>query len=248
MHYYQFNIKTYIASTAHLTNGEDLAYRRLIDHYYDTELPIPTALPLLCRRLRLALPDVESVLNEFFIECEDGWRHSYIDNEIKAYKTFIARQKANGSKGGRASNANANPPLTQTEPTAKPTSNNKQVTINKEQVSKDKSAKAPSAYADLLSEVAPQVVDDWKQLRKTKKAAVTRTVVEQIIVEAGKAGYSLERALIESCARGWTGFKAEWVSEKQNGFTPQNLNKQEALEARNRKVAQDWARDMAGAI
>lgn len=113
---------------------------------------------------------------------------------------------------------------------------------------KDKSAKAPSAYADLLSEVAPQVVDDWKQLRKTKKAAVTRTVVEQIIVEAGKAGYSLERALSESCARGWTGFKAEWVSEKQNGFTPQNPNKQEALEARNRKVAEQWARDMAGAI
>lgn len=248
MHYYQFNIKTYIASTAHLTNGEDLAYRRLIDHYYDTELPIPTALPLLCRRLRLDLPDVESVLNEFFIECEDGWRHSYIDNEIKAYKTFIARQKANGSKGGRASNANANPPLAQTEPTAKPTSNNKQVTINKEQVSKDKSAKAPSAYADLLSEVAPQVVDDWKQLRKTKKAAVTRTVVEQIIVEAGKAGYSLERALSESCARGWAGFKAEWVSEKQNGFAQQNPNKQEALEARNRKVAEQWARDMAGAI
>ena len=130
MHYYQFNIKTYIASTAHLTNGEDLAYRRLIDHYYDTELPIPTALPLLCRRLRLDLTDVESVLNEFFIECEDGWRHSYIDNEIKAYKTFIARQKANGSKGGRASNANANPPLTQTEPTAKPTSNNKPITNN----------------------------------------------------------------------------------------------------------------------
>ena len=37
-------------------------------------------------------------------------------------------------------------------------------------------------------------------------------------------------------------------SEKQNGFTPQNINKQEALEARNRKVAEQWARDMAGAI
>jgi len=37
MHYYQFNIKTYIASTAHLTNGEDLAYRRLIDHYYSND-------------------------------------------------------------------------------------------------------------------------------------------------------------------------------------------------------------------
>jgi len=133
MHYYQFNIKTYIASTAHLTNEEDLTYRRLIDYYYDTEQPIPSALPVLCRRLRLALPDVESVLKEFFVETENGWAHTYIDNEISTYKAFIARQKANGSKGGRASKPSANPVLTQAEPSAKPTSNNKQVTINKEQ-------------------------------------------------------------------------------------------------------------------
>ena len=207
MHYYQFNIKTYIASTAHLTNGEDLAYRRLIDHYYDTELPIPTALPLLCRRLRLALPDVESVLNEFFIECEDGWRHSYIDNEIKAYKTFIARQKANGSKGGRASNANANPPLTQTEPTAKPTSNNKPITNNHKPIKE-------TAIAVCPINVQEQVWEDFLALRKVKKAPMTITALAGIKRESDKANWDLNKAISECVARGWIGFKAEWVEEK----------------------------------
>lgn len=202
MHYYQFNIKTYIASTAHLTNGEDLAYRRLIDHYYDTELPIPTALPLLCRRLRLDLPDVESVLNEFFIECEDGWRHSYIDNEIKAYKTFIARQKANGSKGGRASSANANPPLTQTEPTAKPTSNNKQRTINKEQ-ERESVAKAPrpakKCPADFL---ITDSMKDW---------AIQQNITIDIQSETDKLkDYTFSRVITD-----WHGAWRNWMRKAQ---------------------------------
>jgi uncharacterized protein YdaU (DUF1376 family) len=41
MHYYKFNIADYRSATAHLTNEEDLAYRRLLDMYYDTEVPIP---------------------------------------------------------------------------------------------------------------------------------------------------------------------------------------------------------------
>jgi hypothetical protein len=41
MHYYQFHIGDYRSATAHLTNEEDLAYRRLLDMYYDTEVPIP---------------------------------------------------------------------------------------------------------------------------------------------------------------------------------------------------------------
>jgi uncharacterized protein YdaU (DUF1376 family) len=41
MHYYQFNIGDYQSHTAHLTDMEDLAYRRLLDWYYLHELSIP---------------------------------------------------------------------------------------------------------------------------------------------------------------------------------------------------------------
>jgi len=67
----------------------------------------------------------------------------------------------------------------------------------------------------LLSDVSKQVVDDWIALRKAKKAAITRTAVEGIISEAKKAGYTLEQVLSECCSRGWAGFKAVWLDEKQ---------------------------------
>lgn len=40
---------------------------------------------------------------------------------------------------------------------------------------------------------------------------LTETALEAIRREAQKAGWTLEDALRESCARGWMGFKASWV-------------------------------------
>lgn len=215
MHYYQFNIKTYAASTAHLTDGEDLAYRRLIDFYYDTEKPIPTALPLVCRRLRLALPDVESVLNEFFLPTNDGWKHAFIDQEMADYHAFIARQKTNGSKGGRGRKADAKPDKPTAlpdKPSAKPTNNHKQETINNKQ---DEEAKASGAarLVEKPETVSQQVWSDFIALRKKKSAPLTETAWQQIQKEADKAGWPIDDALKESCARGWQGFKADWVAK-----------------------------------
>ena len=51
--------------------------------------------------------------------------------------------------------------------------------------------------------------------RKKSKAVVTETVIKGIRREADKAGWSLEQALSEVVARGWRGFKADWVIQKQ---------------------------------
>ena len=222
--------------------------------YYQTEKPFENNMEDLAFAMRSDEKTIRLLLRHYFKLDGEVWRHGRCDKVIAEYhsKSEKAAQsaktrwtKATAKQTDSESNADA---LTNDANAPKNDANHKPITNNHKPVNKEYKAQAPSAYADLLSEVAPQVVDDWKQLRKTKKAAVTRTVVEQIIVEAGKAGYSLERALSESCARGWAGFKAEWVSEKQNGFAQQNPNKQEALEARNRKVAEQWARDKAGAI
>ena len=66
MFYYQFNIGDYLKHTAHLTPLEDIAYRRLLDFYYDTEVPIPTAIPVVSRRLRIPEETIKLVLDEFF--------------------------------------------------------------------------------------------------------------------------------------------------------------------------------------
>jgi len=62
--------------------------------------------------------------------------------------------------------------------------------------------------------VTESVWQDWITLRKSKKAAVTQTALDGIEREARKAGVSLQTALETCCARGWTGFKAEWMEEK----------------------------------
>jgi hypothetical protein len=61
--------------------------------------------------------------------------------------------------------------------------------------------------------VSDSVWADWLAHRKAKRAAVTQTVVDAIAREAARAGMSLDAALTECCARGWTGFKAEWVQQ-----------------------------------
>ena len=76
MHYYQFNIGDYRAATAHLSNEEDLAYRRLLDMYYDTEKQIPLDTQWVAKRLRLDNKVVKSVLQDMFKLTETGWHHS----------------------------------------------------------------------------------------------------------------------------------------------------------------------------
>lgn len=64
--------------------------------------------------------------------------------------------------------------------------------------------------------VSEQTWADFKRLRAAKKAPVTARALDGILNEAMKAGMTLEAALRECCARGWTGFKAEWVQSKQD--------------------------------
>jgi hypothetical protein len=63
--------------------------------------------------------------------------------------------------------------------------------------------------------VSSSVWSDFLQHRKTKKAAVTQTAIDGIAREAVKAGITLNESLAMCCERGWVGFKAEWLIEKQ---------------------------------
>lgn len=96
MHYYQFHIGDYRSSTMHLSNEEDLAYRRLIDWYYDTESPIPLETKWVSRRLRVGCDALESVLNDFFVRTEDGWVSPRCEQEIAAY--YKAKKEHWGNK------------------------------------------------------------------------------------------------------------------------------------------------------
>ncbi len=103
MHYYQWNIADYALHASHLTPEEDGIYRRLLDHYYDTEMPIPKETHPVIRRLRLETysDTVGLILKEFFVLQDDGWHNLRADEEIELYNKKAETARENGKKGGR---------------------------------------------------------------------------------------------------------------------------------------------------
>jgi hypothetical protein len=64
--------------------------------------------------------------------------------------------------------------------------------------------------------VSDSVWQEFKSLRKAKKAPITQRAIDAITSEANKAGWTLEKALEECVVRGWQAFKADWVATKAN--------------------------------
>jgi len=64
--------------------------------------------------------------------------------------------------------------------------------------------------------VSDSVWQEFKTLRKAKKAPITQRAIDKISEEANLAGWTLEKALEECIVRGWQAFKSDWVAPKQN--------------------------------
>ena len=68
-------------------------------------------------------------------------------------------------------------------------------------------------------DVDQQIWDDWKQLRKAKKAPVTETVVSSARKEASKANMSFSDFLSVWCARGSQGLQADWLKPEEKNLS-----------------------------
>jgi len=68
-------------------------------------------------------------------------------------------------------------------------------------------------------DVDKQIWDDWKQLRKAKKAPVTETVVNSARKEAAKANMEFSDFLSIWCARGSQGLQANWIKPDERNLT-----------------------------
>jgi len=201
MHYYQFNIGDYQSHTAHLTDLEDLAYRRMLDWCYLHEKPLPVDPEEIARlvRMRTHSDCIAVVLREYFKKAENGWISLRVLEEIA--RVGVKSDKAAESAKARWSKVKyANALQTQSE------GNATQDTLHKTQdtLPKKNTVAPPDG-------VTVMVWQDWLKLRKAKKAAVTQTALDGIQREADKAGVSLQTVLETCCERGWTGFKAEWM-------------------------------------
>jgi len=148
----------------------------------------------------------------------------------------VAKSKSNAK--GNAS--------TVTEPLAREEKRREEKKVNTEGESATHSTPSQPVPAKQKAEaiakpddVEQQTWADWCQLRKAKKATVSSTVIDGARDEAGKAGMSLEAFLKVWCLRGSQGLEASWLKpEERKQSTP--LNKQQALEQRNRDVAEQF--------
>ena len=153
MHYYPFHVSDYIHDTAHLSNEEDLAFRRLLDLYYTQEKPIPNRTQEVARRIRMSKQEnaVQTVLEEFFsFDFEKGhWYHKRCDETIAAYQTKAERNRKVGKLGGRPKH---NPEKTQTVSKSNP--NQEPITNNQEpKVKSNRGSRLPAEFS---------LSDDWK--------------------------------------------------------------------------------------
>lgn len=97
MHYFQFHIGDYKSHTHHLSVIEDIAYRRLLDHYYLHESPLKQRDIARQIGMRDYEQEVLSVLDEFFVSSDVGFVNPRADEEISKY-----RQMVDGGKRGAA--------------------------------------------------------------------------------------------------------------------------------------------------
>jgi len=149
---------------------------------------------------------IATVLQEFFERTPDGWIHHRANKEIE--KVGDKSQKASASAKARWSKPkDANALQTQSEGNA--THNTLPITQDTEHKKKATIVAPPEGVSD-------SVWQEFKSLRKAKKAPITQRAIDAIASEANKAGWTLEKALEECVVRGWQAFKADWVAKKGN--------------------------------
>lgn len=240
MHYYKRNLGDYAKKAGRLTMLQHGAYTLLIDSCYDREV-FPTleqALEWTWASTEAEIEAVKFVLSRFFTLDKDGqYVQERILEELLHYhknadtnkRIAIERESKRKEKSTKREQIVDEPPP-----------NHKPITNNQEPNKKATVVATPVGVSD-------SVWQDFKTLRKAKKAPITERALAGLRVEAEKAGWTLEQALSECCVRGWQAFKADWVAQKPSfqdvihQTTPTPANHDAAL----RKIEEDRKRAVA---
>jgi len=222
MHYYQFHIGDYKSHTHHLSLFEDLAFRRLLDHYYLHELPIKQRDIARQIGMRDHEQEVLTVLEEFFLSTEKGYINPRADDEIAKYRKFIEDGKRGAAK--RWLKGDDSPPIA----TPIATINHKPITINQEPIIKEGKPSLsgttfpPCPHKELLSLWAkhlPHLTQprSWEGTRQTN--------MKQRWIQAGKpSAYSPDGyKTTEAGVKWWDSFFGYIANDTSlaNGFESQ---------------------------
>jgi uncharacterized protein YdaU (DUF1376 family) len=237
MHFYPHNIPDFNNATRHLTRVERSVYRDAIEVYYDTESPLPASdFNRLARLLLCTTKEekeaLELVLGEFFTLSDGVYYHSRCDYEIEKYRSNSTAKAKAGKASAEARKNRSKSPVEHALNSVEQNKNYELINNNQEIVITPKSAKqdkpAKKQKEELDYSVWPdqpdnKLFDDWKKVRKAKRAVITQTVIDDFGEEFRKAekfGYSVNDCLRLAVTKGWQGFKFNWMqNEISKGVT-----------------------------
>ena len=252
MNYYERHIGDYLKDTAHLSLLEPGIYAPLLDIYSTREHAIPDAqvMRLVGARSDEERSAVRDVLNEFFTRDGEVWRHTRCDRELSKYAE--KQRKASASANARWSkpqkDANAMRTHTERIPDAVPTQSegnapNHQTPVTSNQ--EDYGAKAPpsSARATVCKSLKAAGIADVNPSHPMLATLLDAGATEgEFIAAAGKAqGKANGFAYVLACVKGDRDRASLAAGQIHRGPLP---NKQEALEARNRAIGEQWLKEM----
>jgi uncharacterized protein YdaU (DUF1376 family) len=233
MHYYQFNIGDYKSHTEHLSEMEDLAYRRLLDWYYLHETPIPLDIGETSRQIRMRSHTdcIATVLQEYFIRTGDGWTHGRADKEIA--KTGEKSAKAAESAKKRW-DKEAKAMRTHSECNA--THNTLPITQDTEHnsVAKATGAKAPLTPDEIIFGYGVPLLTNAGTPDKQARSflgGLRKSHGDDALVNA-----------LRDCVKAKPLQPLEWLAKALPPLgAPSRKNKQELLEDKGRSIAAEWA-------
>lgn len=220
MNFYPFHIGDYISHTSHLTDEEDLAYRRMIDLYYMGEMPFPNDPAWVARRVKSNPAIVITLLNEYFELSEDGnWHNTRADREIAKYQ-FV---KESGKKGAEKRWSNREEKPTHSESNTPPIAIPIATKTNTKTNTNIKTIPTPEG-------VSVDLWNDFLVYRKRLKAPVTDRVLARLVKEAELAKMPLSDVLETIIFKGWRSFEASWVQQMAQKASEMPLGSDKQIE------------------
>lgn len=239
MHYYTFKPKDYMSKTAFLEPLEDLAYRRMLDHCYLTEKPLPKDIEEIAMliRMRTHTDSIKTVLHYFFELTADGYVNDYVARELFAYHSKSLKAKASAdarwkkernkikdisaAKSNCESNANALREDCESNANQQPlTNNDKPITSINNIGESDKPTRFMFNKELISLGCDKDLVVEYIAHRKAKKASNSKIAFDGLIREQQKSGLDLNAVMKICIERGWRGFEASWLNNQKPSYQP----------------------------
>lgn len=247
MHYYTFNPKNYMSKTSFLEPMEDLAYRRMLDHCYLTELPLPCDIDEIAMliRMRSHCDSIKIVLRYFFELTDDGYINDTVNKVIEEYHSKSTKAKASADarwekeriKRANASNEDANALQDECESNA----NNKQLTTNKEQVTiikdipSDKPKKSKSVLRVLPDDFGiSERVRTWANKEKHTNLELHLERFRELAIMKKYTYADWDLAFMKAIREDWG--KVNKPVFQTNGFNQQPQNRMQELQ----QLSEQW--------